>query len=399
MPFCLYCLGRRPKKLGLVRQKSDPLLSRAVVKEEEGEQEEPHSTESSPALTRKALSTPSAPPVTIKTSAVALPPPKEPTIPSHFDPEKPDEETPLDRPSWAQIGAPIAVPSHFADAAKLSPPVHMEEEEKMSEQDHDGTSSHSDDSPGANGRREMTPLISQCHKEDSSPGTPAQTDIPLKALLQHEDEAGEELQLTSDGGEESSSDTDEEDVVDPPFAAEPMEVGKSPSPDVHEDKRSDSEAPSKQQDEERHTELLLKWIPLPPAPEVESEGQNDFGATTDGGAPNSDFAFQDVVSRGEKSTSSSSEDVSKTEELLSSDLEQGQSSNGIANPATREDPNAVEQVGRRGKGRAVGRRSPDVRRKLKRASSAEGESPRKRILDLPDDSTNPWRVDFSGESS
>ena len=370
------------------------------MKEEEDEQEESHSTESSPAVSRKAFSTPSATPVMIKTSTITLPPPKDPPRPSQTGPEKPNEETPVDKPSWAQLEAPTATPSDFADTVKLSPPMHMEEDDKLSEQDQEGASSRSEGSFGADTRREMTPLSFQSHKDDSSFGTSAQTDIPPKALLQLEDEAEEELQLTSDGAEGSTSDTDEEEVTDPPFVAEPMEVAKSPSPDIHKDKLGDSVASSKLQDEDRPTEVLPKWIPVPPANEMDSERENGFSTTTDGGGgTNTDFAFQDVISHREKSTSSSSEDVSKTEELPSSDMEHGQSSNGTANSATREDPSATEQGGKKGKGRMAGRGSPDVRRKLKRASSTEGESPRKRIADLPDDHTNPWRVDFSGESS
>ena len=386
----LYCSGRRPKKLGIVQQKSEPVVRRAAVKEEEeDETEEPCSTDTSPALARQALSAPSTIPAMIKTPPGTLPPPKETLTASHVDPEKSDEETPVDEPSWAQSGA---------DASKISPPTNDEEDEKMEQ---DGVSSHSNGSAGADAKREATPLSSQWPKEDSSSDT-EQADSPLKGFLRLENDAGEESQLTSDGEEGSSSDTDEDDTVDPPLATEPMEVGNSPSADEREDRQNDLIARSKQPDEESRPELP-KWIPVPPAvsPEMESERKEDFSATTANGAvPNSHFVFPDVVvPQREKSTSSSCEDVSKTEELPSSDQEQGQSSTSTINSATGEDPSAADPCGKKGKGRLVGRGSPEIRRKLKRASSSDVEPPRKRIADLPDDDTNPWRVDFSGESS
>ena len=393
----VYSSGRRPKKLGIARQKSEPVISRAAVKEEdEDAREEAGSSETSPAVVRQTLSAPSAIPGIVKSSPGALPPPEKASTEPLVSPEKSDDEAPLEKPIWGQSTSPSASQPHLADAGTVSPLTNDEEDEKM---DQDGASSPFDHPAGAD--EDATPVSSQWDKEDSSSDTMEQVDKPFKGFLRLE-EAGEESQLTSDGEESTSSDTDEEDAVDPSFMAEPMERGPSPSPEEEEQesKENDPTTPTKPPVEDKSRTELPKWIPVPPAvvPESESERKEDFSDTTaNGAAPNSPFIFPNVVSAREKSTPSSSEDMSRTEELLSSDQEQGQSGN--MNSGVGEDPSNVEPCEKRGKGRPLGRGSPDIRRKLKRVSSSEGEPPRKRIADLPDDETNPWRVDFSGESA
>lgn len=371
-------------------------MSKAAVKEEEDKQEEPGSTKSSPAVVRQALSAPSTIPATVKTPPGTFPPLEEkPTAPL-ASPEKSDEDTSLDDPSWTHSKSPNTSQPHPADAGTISPFTNEEEDEKM---DQDGTSSLSDDPAGADAKQEDTPLSSQWPKEDSSSDTLEQADNPFKGFLRLENDA-EESQLTSDGEEGTSSDTDEEDTGDPPFTAEPMEVGNSPLPEERENRQPDHTVNNKNPDEDRSRSELPKWIPVPPAvlPETESESKDDFAATTTNCAdPNSQFVFSDLASHREKSSLSSCDDTSKTEELPSSDQEQGQ--RGNVSSATGEEASAVEPSGKRGKGRSMGRGSPEIKRKLKRVSSSEGEPPRKRIADLPDDDTNPWRVDFSGEST
>ena len=389
----VYSSGRRPKKLGIAQQKSEPVISRAAVKEEdEDAREEAGSPETSLADVRQALSAPSAIPGIAKSSPGALPPPEKASTEPLVSPEKSDDEAPLEKPSWAQITSPGVSQPHLADAGTVSPLTNDEEDEKM---DQDGASSPFDHPAGAD--EDATPVSSQWDKEDSSSDTTEQAHKPFKGFLRLE-EAGEESQLTSDGEEGTSSDTDEEDPIDPSFMAEPMETGPSPSPEEEEpeNKENDPTTPTKPPVEDKGRTELPKWIPVPPAvvPEMESERKEDFSATTaNGAAPNSPFIFPTR----EKSTPSSSEDMSRTEELLSSDQEQGQS--GYMNSGVSEDTSIVEPCEKRGKGRFLGRGSPDIRRKLKRVSSSEGEPPRKRIADLPDDETNPWRVDFSGEST